>query len=74
MKTYMVDSFTGEKFKGNPAGVCFPESELSEKSMQQIAHELGFSETAFLRKNGQKDSYAIRYFSPTVEIDRKSVV
>jgi PhzF family phenazine biosynthesis protein len=68
MKTYMVDSFTSEQFKGNPAGVCFPESELSEKKMQQIAHELGFSETAFLQKNGQKDSYAIRYFSPTVEI------
>ncbi len=68
MKTYMVDSFTSEQFKGNPAGVCFPESELSEKKMQQIALELGFSETAFLQKNNQKDSYAIRYFSPTVEI------
>jgi PhzF family phenazine biosynthesis protein len=68
MKTYMVDSFTNEQFKGNPAGVCFPESELSETKMQLIAYELGFSETAFLHKNGKKDCYAIRYFSPTVEI------
>lgn len=68
MKTYMVDSFTNEQFKGNPAGVCFPESKLSEEKMQLIAHELGFSETAFLQQKGQKDSYTIRYFSPKVEI------
>ena len=68
MKTYMVDSFTNERFKGNPAGVCFPESELSEVKMQKIAYELGFSETAFVQQNEQKNSYAIRYFSPTVEI------
>ena len=33
MKTYIVDSFTNESFKGNPAGVCFPEHEISEDKM-----------------------------------------
>lgn len=68
MKTSIVDSFTNEQFKGNPAGVCFPETEISAHKMQLIARELGFSETAFLHKNGKADSYAIRYFSPKMEI------
>jgi PhzF family phenazine biosynthesis protein len=68
MKTYIVDSFTSEYFKGNPAGVCFPEQELSEFKMQQIAHELGLSETAFVTPIGKRDTYTIRYFSPKKEI------
>lgn len=68
MKTYIVDSFTHEQFKGNPAGVCFPENDISEVSMQHIANELGLSETAFLIKNGEGDIYSIRYFSPKMEI------
>jgi PhzF family phenazine biosynthesis protein len=68
MKTSIVDSFTHEHFKGNPAGVCFPEHEISDEKMQLIARELGLSETAFLKQNGKKDSYSIRYFSPKMEI------
>jgi PhzF family phenazine biosynthesis protein len=68
MKTYIVDSFTSERFKGNPAGVCFPQHDISDDSMLHIANELGLSETAFLKKNGDADSYSIRYFSPKMEI------
>ncbi len=68
MKTFIVDSFTGEFFKGNPAGVCFPEEELSEFKMQQIATELGLSETAFVMPLGGAATYTIRYFSPKKEI------
>jgi PhzF family phenazine biosynthesis protein len=68
MKTYIVDSFTHEHFKGNPAGVCFPEQELSEYKMLHIAQELGCSETAFVVKLGKTDEYSIRYFSPKMEI------
>jgi PhzF family phenazine biosynthesis protein len=68
MKTYIVDSFTNEYFKGNPAGVCCPEQEIPEDSMLHIAQELGLSETAFLIRVGKTDSYTIRYFSPKMEI------
>ncbi len=68
MKTYIVDSFTSEFFKGNPAGVCFPERELSEFKMQQIAFELGMSETAFVIPIGTRNMYTIRFFSPKKEI------
>ncbi len=66
---YQIDSFTKEKFKGNPAGVVVNADGLSEEQMQQIAKELNNSETAFLFKPDEP-SYdgIIRYFTPTVEV------
>ena len=68
MKTYIVDSFTKEPFKGNPAGVCFAGKEISEEKMLKIAREFGFSETAFVRETIKRGTYTIRYFSPKKEI------
>lgn len=68
IKTYTVDSFTSEPFKGNPAGVCLPEEALPEELMLKIAQELGLSETAYVRKIAGGDKYSIRYFSPAMEI------
>jgi len=67
MKTYIVDSFTDQPFKGNPAGVCLLESPIEENKMLLIAQELGLSETAFIKKI-ENNSYSIRYFSPKMEI------
>lgn len=68
MKTYYVDSFTHEPFKGNPAAVCFPARELAEPFMKDIAAEIGFSETAFVMKMDGNAMYSIRFFSPKQEI------
>ncbi|WP_243643696.1 PhzF family phenazine biosynthesis protein [Tenacibaculum sp. M341] len=69
IETYIVDSFTNESFKGNPAGVCILEEVLSEDQMQLIAKELGLSETAFVKKIDEElDTYSIRFFSPKMEI------
>jgi len=67
VKSYIVDAFTDQAFKGNPAGVCILDYELEESMMQKIASELNFSETAFVlqRPDGK---YQIRYFSPKMEI------
>lgn len=67
MKTYIVDSFTREPFKGNPAGVCIVEDALSDVLMLRIAQELGLSETAFIQRQ-DSTRYSIRYFSPKMEI------
>lgn len=67
MKTYFVDSFTSEKFKGNPAAVCLPDTALVVDTMQKIAAEIGFSETAFI-KNIYDNRYSIRFFTPQIEI------
>lgn len=68
MKTYFVDAFTTEPFKGNPAGVCFTDNEISSNKMLGIAREIGFSETAFISKIDTGNTYSIRYFSPKKEI------
>ncbi|TDW44646.1 PhzF family phenazine biosynthesis protein [Flavobacterium sp. 270] len=67
MKTYFVDSFTNQKFKGNPAAVCIAENDLDNITMQNIATEIGFSETAFI-KNRTDNIYSIRFFTPKAEI------
>lgn len=67
MKTYFVDSFTTEKFKGNPAAVCIPDQDLAADTMQQIAREIGFSETAFIQQVAN-NVYNIRFFTPKIEI------
>lgn len=68
MKTYIVDSFTDTPFKGNPAGVCILESDLSDQVMLHIAQELNLSETAFIRRSNVEDNFSIRFFSPKMEI------
>ena len=68
MKTYIVDAFTNKPFKGNPAGVCLAEKDMDPALMLSIAQELGLSETAFISKGENENRYAIRYFSPKMEI------
>jgi len=68
METYIVDSFTDEAFKGNPAGVCILSTAISEDKMLKIAQELNLSETAFIQQKENENSYSIRYFSPVMEI------
>lgn len=67
MKYYIIDAFTEELFKGNPAGVCILDNELSDDVMQKIAFENNLSETAFLIK--KNSVFYLRWFTPDVEID-----
>ncbi|SFT48937.1 phenazine biosynthesis protein PhzF family [Algoriphagus locisalis] len=67
IKTYIIDAFTTELFKGNQAAVCLIPIELSESLMQSIAKEFGFSETAFVISKDTGE-FGIRYFSPVQEI------
>ena len=67
--TYQIDSFTKEKFKGNPAGVVVNADGLNDYQMQQIARELNNSETAFLFHSDSADcDGVIRYFTPNTEV------
>lgn len=65
---YTVDAFTEKVFGGNPAAVCPLEKWLPAETMQQLANENNLSETAFFVKNTD-NSYAIRWFTPELEID-----
>lgn len=67
--TYQIDSFTKERFKGNPAGVVLNADGLTEHQMLLIARELNNSETAFLMSADNNDcDGVIRYFTPKVEV------
>lgn len=67
MKYYVVDAFTDEIFKGNPAGVCILDEKISDDLMQKIAYENNLAETAFLLS--EQGKYYLRWFTPEVEID-----
>lgn len=66
-KFWIYDSFTNEKFKGNPAGVVLDGKGLEEDQMQLIARELGYPETVFIFKDDSK--IKVRFFTPKEEID-----
>jgi len=68
IETYIVDSFTDQPFKGNPAGVCLLKENLTDSEMLSIAKELGLSETAFIGESNEKNEFPIRFFSPVMEI------
>lgn len=68
-KVYQVDSFTKEKFHGNPAGVVLNADRLTEEQMQRIARELNNSETAFIFKPDSSEyDVEVRFFTPTTEV------
>ncbi|MFS7163495.1 PhzF family phenazine biosynthesis protein [Serratia proteamaculans] len=62
-----IAAFTGEGFRGNPAGVCLLKQPLSTAEMQAIANELSLPETSFVWDDG--DMSAIRWFTPHREVD-----
>lgn len=64
---YHVVAFATRIGAGNPAGVCPLPRWLDATAMQAIAAENNLSETAFFVKEG--DGYALRWFTPTLEID-----
>lgn len=68
-RLYQIDSFTKDKFAGNPAGVITNADGLTENEMKKIARELNNSETAFIfsSDNPKYDAH-VRFFTPTTEV------
>ena len=70
MEVYIADAFTNCPFSGNQAGVVllgqadFPRDTL----MRALAGELKHSETAFVRRTGER-SFHVRFFTPVDEVD-----
>ncbi|MGC8510783.1 MAG: PhzF family phenazine biosynthesis protein [Acidimicrobiales bacterium] len=66
-RLWWVDAFIGDAERGNPAVVVLLERAMPDAELQQIASELGVSETAFVRRTG--DGWSLRWFTPTTEVD-----
>lgn len=69
-KIFMVDAFTKEAFRGNPAMVCILTDTIDAEYMQKMAFEFNLSETAFLlpKANDAGNEYEIRWFTPQKEV------
>ncbi len=65
---YKMTSFPKETHGGNPAGVVLNADNLDEKTLQLIAKEVGYSETAFVFKSQVAD-FLVRFFTPQNEVD-----
>ncbi len=64
---YQIDAFARDVFRGNPAAVVPLEQWPEDAFMQKIAMENNLSETAFFVP--EKQGYAIRWMTPTKEVD-----
>jgi PhzF family phenazine biosynthesis protein len=64
---FQIDAFTDHLFGGNPAAVVLLESWLPDKVLAAIAAENNLAETAFVIPGA--DEIALRWFTPTVEVD-----
>jgi PhzF family phenazine biosynthesis protein len=66
-----IDAFTNRPFAGNPAAVCLlddTQAWLDDGWMQSVAAEMNLSETAFLRRAENGRAFALRWFTPVVEV------
>ena len=59
----IVSAFTHNGGEGNPAAVVLDADALSEASMQAIAAQAGYSETAFVSRS-QVATYRLDFFTP----------
>ena len=64
---HLLSAFTTDPKGGNPAGVWIGEVLPGPETMQCIAAEVGFSETAFVAPSTGFER-TIRYYSPEVEV------
>jgi len=64
---YRFSAFSNSPEGGNPAGVWIGDALPAPDVMQQIAAEVGFSETAFLAPASGRER-TVRYYSPEAEV------
>ncbi len=67
MKAYIVRAFVRDDKGGNPAGVVLDAESLSPQQKQEVAAQIGLSETAFVSRDNEAD-YLFEFFTPTRQI------
>ena len=66
---YIVDVFAERPYTGNQLAVVVGADDLSDETMQQIAAEMNYSETTFVRSAPEHDQgYRTRIFTPAREV------
>ena len=69
IKFYIVDVFANQKYGGNQLAVFVDlKNQLSDVLMQQMATEINFAETTFIKANLGNHRYDVRIFTPEHEV------
>jgi PhzF family phenazine biosynthesis protein len=69
MHIQRLAAFTDDPAGGNPAGVVLVDEGLPPEAMQQLAADVGYSETAFLSEpSTDQRTWTTRYYSPAAEV------
>lgn len=68
MQGAILKSFTFNGGGGNGAGVILLDKEISNEKKQEIAAEIGLSETAFIFKT-EENSFDVSFFTPVCQVD-----
>jgi PhzF family phenazine biosynthesis protein len=63
-----IAAFSDGQSGGNPAGVWIGAQLPLEAEMQQLAYEVGYSETVFAAPQADGQGWRVRYFSPETEV------
>ena len=69
LSMFIVDAFAERPLTGNPAAVCPLDTWLPATMMQAIASEINLSETVFFAPDPGRDTFGIRWFTPTREVE-----
>ncbi|MFF4253886.1 PhzF family phenazine biosynthesis protein [Streptomyces sp. NPDC001663] len=69
MDVQRISAFSHDGTGGNPAGVVIGESLPDPATMQRVAAEVGYSETAFVAIAPGATVAEVRYYSPDAEVD-----
>ena len=64
----LVDVFTSRPFGGNQLAVFTDAAALNAGEMQELAHEMNFSESTFVMPPESSGARRVRIFTPTVEV------
>ena len=69
IKFYIVDVFATNKYEGNQLAVFLDlNDQLSEQQMQQIAKEINFAESTFIKEVKINQRFVVRIFTPEHEV------
>ncbi|SDP63723.1 phenazine biosynthesis protein PhzF family [Halobacillus aidingensis] len=63
---YLINAFTKDPFKGNPAAIVLLNEEKSDEWLKSYAQEINQPITTFVKKD--QEGYNLRWFTPTSEI------
>lgn len=66
MQILRIAAFSDGQVGGNPAGVAILDGLPDSETMQRVAAEVGYSETAFAAPVGE--GWRVRYFAPETEV------